>query len=126
MSAGFDMQAGSGKHAAAGIRVSDAERDAAAAELREHYAAGRLSVDELDERISQAFAARTRGDLAAVTGDLPSLRPGGAPLPSAGRPPSAGRAGTRARAAKDRATVARGGRGTRLARPSRRWSRCAC
>ena len=90
MSAGFDMRAGSGKQPGTGLRVSDAERDAAAAELREHYAAGRLSLDELNERISQAFAARTRGDLSAVTHDLPSLRPGGTALPGSGQPPSAG------------------------------------
>ncbi|MCW2936275.1 MAG: hypothetical protein JWM19_7237 [Actinomycetia bacterium] len=88
MSAGFDNQAGSGKQSGIGLRVGDAERDATAAELREHYAAGRLSLDELNDRISQAFAARTRGDLSAVMHDLPSLRPGGTPLPSAGQPSS--------------------------------------
>ncbi|HEX3963973.1 MAG TPA: DUF1707 domain-containing protein [Trebonia sp.] len=94
MSAGFDNQAGSGKQSGVGLRagdaerVGDAERDATAAELREHYAAGRLSLDELNERISQAFAARTRGDLSAVMHDLPSLRPGGTPLPSTGQPSS--------------------------------------
>jgi hypothetical protein len=88
MSAGFHNQSGSGVQAGTGLRVSDAERDATAAELREHYAAGRLSLDELNERISQAFAARTRGDLGAVMHDLPSLRPGGAPLPGSGQPSS--------------------------------------
>jgi hypothetical protein len=95
MSAGFDMRAGSGEQAGTGLRVSDAERDGTAAELREHYAAGRLSLDELNERISQAFAAKTRGDLDAVMHDLPSLRPGGTAIPGyappgAGQPPSAG------------------------------------
>lgn len=88
MSAGFDNQAGSGKQAGIGFRVGDAERDATATELREHYAAGRLSLDELNERVSQAFAARTRGDLSTVMHDLPSLRPGGTPLPGAGQPSS--------------------------------------
>jgi len=88
MSAGFDNRADAGLQAGFGLRVSDAERDATAAELREHYAAGRLSLDELNERISQAFAARTRGDLSAITHDLPSLRPGGAPLPGSGQPSS--------------------------------------
>jgi hypothetical protein len=88
MSAGFDNQPGSGKQSGIGLRAGDAERDATAAELREHYAAGRLSLDELNERISQAFAARTRGDLSAVMHDLPSLRPGGTPLPSTGQPSS--------------------------------------
>jgi hypothetical protein len=85
MSAGFDKQAAPASQA--GLRVSDAERDAAAAELREHYAAGRLTADELNERISQAFAARTRGDISAVMRDLPSLRAGTTPLPT-GQPSS--------------------------------------
>jgi hypothetical protein len=92
MSAGFDSQAGSAEQPGIGLLVGDAERDATAAGLREHYAAGRLSLDELNERISQAFAARTRGDLSAVMHDLPSLRPGGAPLPG-GTPQDPGSGG---------------------------------
>jgi len=58
------------------IRVGDAEREAVAAQLRDHYADGRLTLDELNERIDQAFAARTRADLAGLTRDLPmSARP---------------------------------------------------
>jgi len=57
------------------MRVGDAEREAAAAELREHYASGRLTLDELNERIDKAFAAKTRGDLNAAMTDLPSRRP---------------------------------------------------
>jgi hypothetical protein len=70
------------------MRVSDVEREATASELREHYAAGRLTRDELDARLDQALAAKTRRDLSAVMQDLPSLRPGGAPLPGAGQPSS--------------------------------------
>jgi len=55
------------------IRVGDADRDATATQLREHYAAGRLTLDELNERLEQIFAARTRADLNAVMRDLPSL-----------------------------------------------------
>ncbi len=55
------------------IRVGDADRDATATQLREHYAAGRLTLDELNERLEQTFAARTGADLKAVTRDLPSL-----------------------------------------------------
>ncbi len=70
------------------MRVGDAEREAAAAELREHYASGRLTLDELNERVDKAFAAKTRGDLNALMTDLPSSRPGwaaGAPgAPGAG------------------------------------------
>ena len=65
------------------VRVSDAERDAVAAQLREHYAQGRLSLDELNERLDRAFASRTRADLHAVTSDLPYAPPRGV-LPSDG------------------------------------------
>ena len=64
------------------IRVGDAEREVVATQLREHYADGRLTLDELNERLDQAFAAKTRADLTAVTRDLP-MRPGamqGTPL----------------------------------------------
>ena len=54
------------------IRISDAERHAALDLLAEHAAAGRLTVDELEERAGRALAAKTRGDLAALTDDLPS------------------------------------------------------
>jgi uncharacterized protein DUF1707 len=58
------------------MRVGDAEREAAAAELREHFASGRLTQDELNERLDKAFAAKTRGDLHALMIDLPSAHPG--------------------------------------------------
>jgi Domain of unknown function (DUF1707) len=54
------------------MRVGDAEREAAAAEVREHFASGRLTQDELNQRLDQTFAAKTRGDLNAVFTDLPS------------------------------------------------------
>jgi hypothetical protein len=57
------------------MRVGDAEREATAAELREHYASGRLTLDELNERLDKALAAKTRGDLDALMRDLPSARP---------------------------------------------------
>jgi hypothetical protein len=53
------------------IRVSDADREATASQLREHYAAGRLTLDELNERLDQTFAAKTRSELNAVMSDLP-------------------------------------------------------
>jgi hypothetical protein len=55
------------------VRVSDAERERAVADLREHFAAGRLTDDELSERVSAAYAARTAGELATVRADLPAL-----------------------------------------------------
>jgi hypothetical protein len=55
------------------LRVSDEDREKAAIEIREHYAAGRLDADELGERLERAYAARTAADLAAVRADLPAL-----------------------------------------------------
>ena len=52
------------------MRVSDAERDAVAAELSEHLKDGRLQVTEFDERVGQAIGARTRGDLDRLLADL--------------------------------------------------------
>ena len=57
------------------MRVGHAEREATAAELREHYASGRLTLEELNERLDKAFAAQTRGDLDALMTDLPSAKP---------------------------------------------------
>lgn len=59
----------------ASLRVSDAERDVTLKQLQEHAAVGRLTLDELEERASKALAAKTRGDLAALTSDLPSSVP---------------------------------------------------
>ncbi|HEX4811656.1 MAG TPA: DUF1707 domain-containing protein [Nonomuraea sp.] len=53
------------------LRIGDAEREQTMAALREHFAQGRLTHDELDERLDQALAARTGRDLAQVTADLP-------------------------------------------------------
>jgi hypothetical protein len=53
------------------LRIGDAERDAAAADLGEHYAAGRLTLDELNERLDAVFAAKTLGQLTRVMADLP-------------------------------------------------------
>lgn len=53
------------------IRVSDSERDEVLRELGEHAAVGRLTLDELEERSGKALAARTRGELAELTRDLP-------------------------------------------------------
>jgi Domain of unknown function (DUF1707) len=53
------------------LRASDADRDRVAEHLREHAGAGRLSVDELTERLDVVFAARTLGELNAPLADLP-------------------------------------------------------
>ena len=57
------------------IRVSDADRERAAARLREHFAEGRLSSDEMGERISAALSAKTAGDLRRILADLPAPAP---------------------------------------------------
>ena len=53
------------------MRVSDAEREATLKVLGDQAAIGRLTLDELEERSSQALAAMTRGVLAVLTLDLP-------------------------------------------------------
>jgi hypothetical protein len=65
------------------LRIGDAEREAVAAELREHFAHGRLTLEEFNQRLDAAFAAKTQADLSRITRDLPHVRSGGAPLPSA-------------------------------------------
>ena len=55
-----------------GILASDADRDAVATVLSESFAAGRLTADEHAGRVRAAYAARTRGDLALLTADLPA------------------------------------------------------
>jgi DUF1707 SHOCT-like domain len=72
------------------MRVGDAERESAVAALSEHYVAGRITKDELDERLDGAWGARTSGDLAPLFSDLPLLqRPAPRPRPSrpSRRPP---------------------------------------
>jgi hypothetical protein len=58
-----------------GLRASDADREEVVASLREHAAAGRLDVDELEQRVSAAYAARSHGELAVLQRDLPRARP---------------------------------------------------
>jgi Domain of unknown function (DUF1707) len=55
------------------LRVSDQERDRAAADIREHFAAGRLTEDELSDRVQAAYTARTRQELSRLLADLPKL-----------------------------------------------------
>jgi hypothetical protein len=55
-----------------GIRASDSDREHVVEILRDAYAAGRLTLEEFDERTSEAFSARTWGALRDLTGDLPS------------------------------------------------------
>jgi hypothetical protein len=59
------------------MRVSDADREQVAERLREHFAAGRLTSEELDERVDAALNAKTVGELRAVMADLPEPGPVG-------------------------------------------------
>ena len=54
-----------------GIRVSDADRDLALAELSEHFQTGRLTKEEFDDRSGRALRARTGQELSELFGDLP-------------------------------------------------------
>ena len=67
------------------IRVSDAERDQAVAELSEHYQSGRLTLEEFDDRSNRALQARTGTDLGALFTDLPKSMvtgPAASPVPA--------------------------------------------
>jgi Domain of unknown function (DUF1707) len=55
------------------VRASDADRDRAAALLREHHAAGRLTPEEFSDRLDSAFAAKTVGDIDSLLRDLPGI-----------------------------------------------------
>jgi len=54
------------------LRAADADRAAVATVLGRHMAEGRLTVEEYDERLGRAYAARTYGELDQLTSDLPS------------------------------------------------------
>jgi hypothetical protein len=63
------------------VLASDADRERTVAQLREHAAAGRLTLEEFTERMSAAYATRTGAELAALLRDLPA-----APAQARGRP----------------------------------------
>jgi hypothetical protein len=58
------------------LRVSDADREATVVRLREAGGEGRLTLEELADRVERADAARTWADLDALTADLPAAAPG--------------------------------------------------
>ncbi len=53
------------------LRIGTVERERAAELLAEHLRAGRLEIDEYDERVQQVYAARTAADLQPLFADLP-------------------------------------------------------
>jgi len=77
-------------------RITDADREAAAARLREHYAQGRLTLEEFHHRLDAVFGATAQGQLTAITRDLPRT-PSPAPLPVAATGDGRERAGRQRR-----------------------------
>ena len=58
---------------AAQLRAGDTDRDATISQLSDHFGAGRLTAEELDERSGRALSARTLGELDELMSDLPRL-----------------------------------------------------
>jgi len=83
-----DMSTATKGHPSGSLRVSDADRDRAIAELSEHYQAGRLTTEEFEDRTGRALQARTTADLADLFTDLPRRQAPmtGATATSAARP----------------------------------------
>jgi hypothetical protein len=67
------------------MRVSDAERQAVADRLAEHFSSGRLDQAEFDERVGKAMSAKTRADLHGLFDDLPETGAPAAADPSTGQ-----------------------------------------
>jgi hypothetical protein len=74
-----------------GMRAADADREKVADELRTHCVDGRITLEELDQRLQGAMSAVTIGELAGFVSDLPTIavrsRPGRTePTPRVGLP----------------------------------------
>jgi hypothetical protein len=65
----------SGVAARPALRIGDAERSGAVEALGEHFATGRLTHEEYDERATRALQARTAADVAPLFADLPAPYP---------------------------------------------------
>src|SRR5260370_42603351 len=68
-----------GEPGGAGLRASHDDRDRAVEMLRVAAGDGRITAEELDERVGAALTARTYGELATLISDLPAT-PGSLPL----------------------------------------------
>jgi hypothetical protein len=64
------------------LRIGDAERSEMIDTLSKHFAEGRLDEHEMRERVEQATAAKTRGDLSGLLYDLPPVQPQPGPAPA--------------------------------------------
>lgn len=73
------------------LRIGDADRDTAAADLRHHYTDGRLTLEEFLHRLPLVLAARTAADLGPVFADLPAVAVPPPPAPRRRRRPGAPR-----------------------------------
>lgn len=72
------------------LRIGDVERAGAVEALGEHFATGRLTHEEYDERATRALQARTAADVAPLFMDLPAPYPPvltGRPAPAPAAPP---------------------------------------
>jgi Domain of unknown function (DUF1707) len=54
------------------VRASHADRDQVVALLKAAFVQGRLTKDELEDRVGQTFASRTYAELAMITADIPA------------------------------------------------------
>ena len=90
--------------------VTDAGRDAATTQLREHYAAGQLSLDQFQDRLDEAYRAQTARELNTAIDGLPHVR-----RPIARAPQSIYRGSDRSGAAHTRAALTRMARRVMLA-----------
>jgi hypothetical protein len=68
------------------LRIADSDREAAVTALGEHYAAGRLTKEEFEERAAAAWAARTASGLWPLFADLPRVAVPGAVAPAVAEP----------------------------------------
>jgi hypothetical protein len=76
------------------LRASDADRERIAKILHDAMAEGRLTIDELDERLQRTYAAKTLGDLVPMTVDLPVAGMSALPIPTERAVPSTRIGGT--------------------------------
>ena len=85
------------------LRISDADRHRVAELLREAAGEGRLDLEELDERLEAAYAAKVYADLVPIVADLPGGR---LPAPAVGRSPAATTGGARVPATRHESSLA--------------------
>ena len=64
------------------MRASDADRERVANIVREAAGDGRLTMEELDERLDAVYAAKTYAELEPITRDLPATGTAHAPVPA--------------------------------------------